>query len=341
MFNYFLKNVDNIYDTEIAYFNDWSIQVGRIKIILLTVVCMTAFSFGLDLDEAHYNLAQKFYAEKKYPEALQEFNLFMDKYPDSRFFNKAVFYSAKIYYQLKNYDKSLTLYTMLDKNAENDNDRKTALFGIGESYFKLKDWSDAALSFKKFVFLYKTSPVYPASLYYGGKAYEELKCIPEAKVFFECLVRNYPRSPYYPEALNLLQKFGKYETIENKIKNSEFTNRNTGNLKITNRVELTNIVLHTNMGTGRVTNIITNYLTNTYAGNQSVITQVISGLDTNELEMQKLSEENRKKQEEIQRYRELIELKDNLLNLKEKAINDKKDILYDTNSSSESNTTVQ
>jgi len=168
--------------------------------ILILLFFIISFMKGLELDEASYNFAEKLLSQKKYAQALDEFDRFTGKFPDSHFFNKALMEKARIYYILKNYDKSISCYTALENNAVNDTDRKTAVFGKGENYYRLKNWAEAAESFKRFAFNYKSSPVHHAALYYAGKSYEYLNRYPEARVFFECLVLNYPSSPYYAEA---------------------------------------------------------------------------------------------------------------------------------------------
>jgi tetratricopeptide (TPR) repeat protein len=315
------------------------ILVIKLKKVILFFILTVSYSYGLDLDEAHFHLAEKLYNQKNYSESLQEFNQFINKYPDSLFFNKAVIYAARIYYQMKEYDRSAALYSILDKNSRNENDRKISLFGMGENYYRLKEWLKAAESFKKFSFLYTASPTRHAALYYGGKSYKELKMFPEAYIFFECLVKNYPKSPYYQEAIKFVQKYRKSINLENGEYNK------TGNsyaIKTTNTVVLTNKVIYSNIGNAVLTNFITNYITNISVSNTcTVITQIISGDYSNIMEIQRLSEENKKKQEELQRYSELIELKAKLLNLKEKAINEKKDFLYNTNEISTTDNTDQ
>ncbi len=290
-----------------------------IYIISIFIFFFTYRAAGFDLDEASFNLAEKLLTQKKYSAAIEEFNSFTGKFPDSVYYNNAVIDKARIYFILKDYDNSIACYTILENNARNENDRKTALFGKGEIYYKQKLWDKAAESFKIFSIQYKNSPARHAALYYAGKSYGFLKRLPEASVFFECLVSNYPLSPYYADAKNELMKYSRLLTRPpvSEVKH--------GQEKLTNIVDLTNVIIYSNTENGPFTNFITNILTN------NVINSNILTSDTNAEIIKRLSDENKKKKEEIQRYMELIDLKAKLLDLKEKAIDEKEYILYETN----------
>jgi tetratricopeptide (TPR) repeat protein len=206
-------------------------------ISVLFIIFFSGCIYGLDLDEASFNFAEKLYLQKKYTNSLAEFSNFIDKFPDSAYYNKALLYKSKVYFILKDYILSCSAYKALENNAANDNDRKTAIFGEGESYYRMKDWSNAALTFKEFALKYKNSPVSHAALYYAGRSYENLNRYPEARIFFECLISAYPESSYYREALKEL----------------------TGAVVVTNGVaELTNVVIYSNIESVPAVNFSTN-----------------------------------------------------------------------------------
>ena len=85
----------------------------------------------------------------------------IDKYPDSSFSDKALFYAGEAESRLGNLDRAITLYSQLIQNRsmESSSVRPDALFGLGLTYDEQKQPKLAKESYDAFLAKYPTHPL--------------------------------------------------------------------------------------------------------------------------------------------------------------------------------------
>jgi tetratricopeptide (TPR) repeat protein len=315
---------------------------GSILIIVLGV----ALSFGAEIDGAKFKLAEKLYNQKNYPSALTELKDVIQNYPYSPYYSKALYYTARSYFETKDFLPAARYFALAEKKSQKDSDKRLSLFGLGESLYQLKKWNDSAVTFMNFAIRYKDSPAAPAALYYSAQSLEAMNLQAEARSVYQTLLSQYPASTYAPIAL---KKLGMIESSSKKTNAIDISDNalNVIDLKqdirnMTNTIILTNTLFQTNQPFPQYVQPVnqnppldvTNYIE---ISNQTIVTQQVLMLDTNEIELQKEYRENVKKEEEIDRFRSLIELKAKLLEIKEKALDEKKNEIIENPSEGQDN----
>lgn len=306
-----------------------------IPVMLFIMFCATA-AFSAEIDTAKFKLAEKMYQGKNYRGALKELGDLIQNYPYSAQYQKALYYTAKSYFALKDYEQSARFFGVLEKKSSKDTDKRLALFGLGESLYKLKRWKEAAVAFMNFGIRYKNSPAAPAAYYYAALSLEAMNLQADAVSVYRSILSEFPSSAYYAEAAKKIDGIEKSSMRTNAIDISDnalnVIDLSVSAPSITNIVILTNSYFISNSQTVQPVPqnmVITDMTEGPETRGPTVITQQILVIDTNELNLQKEYEANKKKEEEIERFRSLIELKAKLLEIKEKALREKKDAIIE------------
>jgi tetratricopeptide (TPR) repeat protein len=291
----------------------------KTKILLILPFLLILSVTGIE--DAHFNLAKKYYEENKFELASREFEEFCNKYFASESYNKALYYGGKSFQQVKNYKKAIKFFETLAKNANREYEKRQSSFELARCYYLLKDYKKSALLFKEFFIKYPDSPVSHAALYYSATSYDRIGKKPEAIILYENLLSNYPESKYASVAKKIIDEF--YSLKSEKVKKFEI-------VVITNEVFLTNHTVQTNIY------IVTNFveqkslfyseITDTNKNIQISSQNLITNTTEEDPLLKAIKEENLKNEEEIKRYQEIMELRNKLLQIKEKLLKEKKEL---------------
>lgn len=98
------------------------------------------------LDKANYEQAETKYQKGNYGEAREDFNKYLDKFPNGSFVLNANFYKAECSYYLKEYDKALEGYNYAIGRAKNTFTEKS-LQRAADIHFSNKNYNEAKLMF--------------------------------------------------------------------------------------------------------------------------------------------------------------------------------------------------
>ena len=113
------------------------------KIILLNIILLLSLSlFNMNADDGLdgkmiFEKAKIKIFDRDWHSALKTLDIYINKYPDKEFYNKALFYKGKCYEELKKYKKALDAYEKYSKVSENKSLSEEANIAIIDISFKL------------------------------------------------------------------------------------------------------------------------------------------------------------------------------------------------------------
>jgi len=94
-------------------------------------------------EKAAYDQAFQALKELRYADAAEDFQTFLDQYPNSDFADNAQYWLGESYYVTRNYDIALTAFqTLLDQYPESPK-APDALLKIGYTHYELEQWDNA------------------------------------------------------------------------------------------------------------------------------------------------------------------------------------------------------
>ena len=94
-------------------------------------------------EKAAYDQAFQALKELRYADAAEEFQSFLDSYPNSEYSDNAQYWLGESYYVTRNYDIALTAFQTLLDNFPESPKSPDALLKIGYTHYELEQW-DAA-----------------------------------------------------------------------------------------------------------------------------------------------------------------------------------------------------
>jgi tol-pal system protein YbgF len=94
-------------------------------------------------EKAAYDRAFQALKELRYADAAEEFQSFLERYPNSEYADNAQYWLGESYYVTRNYDIALTAFqTLLDRYPESPKS-PDALLKIGYTHYELEQWDSA------------------------------------------------------------------------------------------------------------------------------------------------------------------------------------------------------
>ncbi len=295
------------------------------KITLLFLVIL--INSTIRIEDANFNLAKKWYDEKKFDKSAKEFEEIFNKYPFYESNNTVLYYAGKSYFNLKNYKKAIYFFDKLYVNARREVEKRQSTFELGKSYFFNGNYAKSVLFFQEFITKYSDSPVMHAAIYYLANANEKIGRRTEALLLYDFLIQSYSDSPYVSNAknsINSLLAISSYDMKKSNIKMEDKPKPQRNEIVITNVISITNEIIYEK--------------TNTYTNIFDFSKLERNGLPANSQEkkieedenekilLETLKKENLKDEEELKRYQQLIELRNRLLKIKQKLLEEKKEL---------------
>lgn len=94
-------------------------------------------------EKAAYDKAFQALKELRYADAAEEFQSFLDAYPNSDYADNAQYWLGESYYVTRNYDIALTAFQDLLDRFPDSSKAPDALLKIGYTHYELRQWDDA------------------------------------------------------------------------------------------------------------------------------------------------------------------------------------------------------
>ncbi|MGC8770394.1 MAG: tetratricopeptide repeat protein [Brevinematia bacterium] len=293
------------------------------KIVFLFFILLTS---TVRIEDAHFNLAKKWYDDKKFDKAAKEFEEIYNKYPFYESNNTVLYYAGKSYFNIKDYKKSIYFFDKLYVNSKREIEKRQSTFELGKSYFFSANYAKALLFFQEFISKYNDSPVIHAAIYYAANSNEKIGRKTEAILLYDFLIQSYPDSPYVNNAKNSINSLLNISSYDSKKSNIKIEDKAKPEVE-KKEIIITNIISITNELIYEKTNTYTNVFDFSVSKEREIPTNTEPKVDENEkILLETLKKENLKDEEELRRYQQLIELKNRLLRMKQKLIEEKKEI---------------
>ena len=94
-------------------------------------------------EKAAYDMAFQALKELRYADAAEEFQSFLEQYPNSEYADNAQYWLGESYYVTRNYDIALTAFqTLLDRYPDSPKG-PDALLKVGYTHYELEQWDSA------------------------------------------------------------------------------------------------------------------------------------------------------------------------------------------------------
>jgi tol-pal system protein YbgF len=94
-------------------------------------------------EKAAYDQAFQALKELRYADAAEDFQSFLDRYPNSDYADNAQYWLGESYYVTRNYDIALTSFQTLVRQFPDSPKSPDARLKIGYTYYELKQWDSA------------------------------------------------------------------------------------------------------------------------------------------------------------------------------------------------------
>ncbi len=168
--------------------------------ILLLIGVMAASVFSQRYGESDdFSYALKLFNEGFYDIAAQQFNLFVNRYPDSERLPDAKYYLALSLYNVEDYENARIEFQSLAVSYPDHNRAPEAWQKVGACYLKLDKPEEAARALETVKVLYPQDPNAPPALYQAAEIYYQQKKYQKAEMSIQDFLDRYPASAVYPE----------------------------------------------------------------------------------------------------------------------------------------------
>jgi len=94
-------------------------------------------------EQAAYDQAFRALREARYVDAADQFNAFVDRYPESSFAPNAYYWLAETYYVTRDFETAQALFSNVLERYPNSSKAGDALLKLGFSHFELQQWPQA------------------------------------------------------------------------------------------------------------------------------------------------------------------------------------------------------
>lgn len=152
-----------------------------------------------------YELANAFFNQKKYMEALSSYEKYIQENPGSKDIPEAIFRIGLCYYRQEYYSQAIQIWEDLEKQFPKDPRTEEAVYQVADTYFKAQKYDKAIETYRKFIAQYpKNVHVAEATLRIGQSYYnagDDDKAVSELDAF----LRKFPKDSKFIETLDLLE----------------------------------------------------------------------------------------------------------------------------------------
>ena len=199
----------------------------KIFIILMTLTVIVFQGYAQRYGESDdFSYALKLYNEGFYDIAAQQFNIFVNRYPNSERVPEAKYYLGLSLYNAKDFENARIEFQSMAVSFPEHTRAPEAWQKVGESYQQQDKLEEAARAFETVKILYPKDPNAPFSLFQAAQIYFDISKYEKAELTLKDFLDRYPDSDNYPSGrllyANLLlkkkdfdQAYKEYEKVLN------------------------------------------------------------------------------------------------------------------------------
>jgi len=150
--------------------------------------------------EAYFRLGNYYYNQKRYEEAVEEFDKIVQFFPQSPLLSESNYWLGWSFFKLTEYQKASGYFKKVGEYEENLELSQRALFMAAESLYNLKDYQKAREAYIKFIEMYPEGDFSANAQYAIAWTYLESKEYKASAEEFKKLISIYPDSKFTEEA---------------------------------------------------------------------------------------------------------------------------------------------
>ena len=175
----------------------------------LVIICLGLFRVPVvDAGEREdYTFAYKLYEKGAYTVAKDQFETFIQKYPDSENYDDARLLIGESALNLERYDVAIQNFKRLTAEHPNSSLRLDAVRGIATAWFRQGKYTEAIKGFQEFWEAASKDvnsfsiDVIAESIYLTGESYEKLGLYQKAREYYDQVLKDYPQANQSADAL--------------------------------------------------------------------------------------------------------------------------------------------
>ncbi|MGC8963793.1 MAG: tetratricopeptide repeat protein [Brevinematia bacterium] len=166
--------------------------------IFLFLFSIALFSYAND--ENIFKVGIGAFKDELYMVAESQFKVIVEQYPNSRYFQDALYYLVVSQYRQKKYNEALSTISLIEGRYKYIKYFPKVVFIKGRILFEQQKYKDAIKIFSKYSSDYPIDEDAPFSLYYLGLSYYYLSNYDRAISILQSIERSYSNSPIIEEA---------------------------------------------------------------------------------------------------------------------------------------------
>ncbi|MBI2118757.1 MAG: tetratricopeptide repeat protein [Elusimicrobia bacterium] len=160
---------------------------------------------GPEMNSGSYEVANALFNQKKYGEAIANYEQFLKESPQAKENPEAFYRLALSYYRQEYYSQAIAAWEELIKKFPKDKNAEDALFQIADTYFKAQKYENAIQSYRKILNDYPNSKHLEEAFLRIGQSYYNAQNFEKALPEMENFIRKYPKDSKIMETLDILE----------------------------------------------------------------------------------------------------------------------------------------
>jgi len=169
-------------------------------ITLLTSILLIAQIATGDQDENIFKVGIGAFKDELYMISEAQFRIIVEQYPNSRYFNEAIYYLTLSQYRNKKYDDALKTISLIKSKYSYIKYYPNVLFLEGKIYYEVGQYKQAIKSFENYLRLFPINEDAPFAQYLMASSYTSLSNYDRAIELLKEIERRYPNSPIVEES---------------------------------------------------------------------------------------------------------------------------------------------
>ena len=151
-------------------------------------------------DENIFKVGIGAFKDELYMISEAQFRIIVEQYPNSRYFNEAIYYLTLSQYRNKKYDDALKTISLIKSKYSYIKYYPNVLFLEGKIYYEVGQYKQAIKSFENYLRLFPINEDAPFAQYLMASSYTSLSNYDRAIELLKEIERRYPNSPIVEES---------------------------------------------------------------------------------------------------------------------------------------------
>ncbi len=161
----------------------------------------------------NFELANALFNQKKYMEALENYEKFIRESPNASDVPEAIYRMGLCYYRQEYYSQAISTWEGLEAKYPQHERTEEAAFQIGDTYFRAQKYDKAVETYKKILARYPNNPNIMEANLKIGQAYYNSGDDEKALTEIDAFLRKYPDDPKSVETLDIVESsLDRYES---------------------------------------------------------------------------------------------------------------------------------